>query len=59
MEAIILRTPARPLESAFADWLRATQKLARATLRALGSALIENSRAALLLRNGSRSRRRF
>lgn len=58
MEAIITRAPAR-LGPAAADWLRATRKLARAVLRAAGEALVNYSRAALLLRGGDRPYRRL
>lgn len=58
MEAIIVRAPAR-LGPAAADWLRATQKLARALLRAAGYVLVNYSRAALLLRGTDRPFRRL
>lgn len=58
MEAIITRAPAR-LGPAAADWLRATRKLARALPRAAGEALVNYSRAALLLRGGDRPFRRL
>lgn len=60
MEAIITRAPAtRQLESAVAEWLHATRRLARTVARAAWEALIATSRAALLVKNGSRPRRRF
>lgn len=59
MEAILSRTPSRQLESAAADWLRATHKLARALLRVAGDALVNYSRAGLLLKSGSRRIRRL
>jgi len=60
MEAIITRAPAtRPLESAVTEWLNATRRLARTVARAAWEELITTSRAALLVENGSRPRRRF
>ena len=60
MEAIITRAPAtRPLESAVAEWLHASRRLARIVARTAWDALITTSRAALLLENGSRPRRRL
>jgi hypothetical protein len=60
MEAIIIRGPAtRQLESAAAEWLHATLRLARTVARATWEELIRSSRAALLVENGSRPRRRF
>jgi hypothetical protein len=60
MEAIITRAPAtRQLESAAAEWLHASRRLARIVARAAWEALIATSRAALLVENGSRQRRRF
>ena len=60
MEAIITRAPAtRPLELAIAEWLHATRRLARTVARAAWEELITTSRAALLVENGSRQRRRF
>jgi hypothetical protein len=60
MEAIITRVLAtRQLEAAVAEWQHATRRLARAVARATWEALIATSRAALLLENGSKPRRRF
>ncbi len=59
MEAILSRAPGPQLESAAADWLRATHKLARALLRVAGDALVNYSRAGLLVNAGFRPRRRF
>ena len=58
MEAILARAPAR-LEAAAAEWLRATRKLVGAASQVAGEALVQYSRAALLLKCGSRPRRRF
>jgi ABC-type arginine/histidine transport system permease subunit len=54
MEAIIARLPDGQLEAAAAAWLSATRKLARALLHAAGNALVQYSRAGLLLKSGSR-----
>lgn len=60
MEAIITRAlTIRPLESAVSEWLHATRRLARAVARVAWAALIATSRAALLVENGSRPRRRL
>jgi hypothetical protein len=60
MEAIINRAPApRQLDSAIAEWLIATRRLAHLGARAVWQALIASSRATLLLQNSSRPRRRF
>jgi hypothetical protein len=59
MEATFATTSGRQLEHAAADWLRATRRLARAVLRAIGDALVNYSRAGLLVNNGSRPRRRL
>ena len=60
MEATITRAlTTRQLESAVAEWLHATRRLARAAARAAWEVLIATSRAALLVENGSRPRRRF
>jgi hypothetical protein len=49
----------RQLESAVAEWLHATRRLALTVARAAWEKLIMTSRAALLVENGSRQRRRF
>ena len=59
MNAIVSRAPAHQLESAVAEWLRATQRLARAVLRRAGELLVDYSRAGLMVRGGSRRMRRF
>ncbi len=60
MEAIITRAlGTRQLESAVAEWLHATRRLVRTVAHAAWEALIATSRAALLVANGSRPRRRF
>jgi hypothetical protein len=60
MEAIITRgTVTGQLESAVAEWVHATRRLARAVARSAWEELIATSRAALLVENGSRPRRRF
>ncbi len=60
MEAIITRAPAtRQLESAVAEWLYATRRLAQTIARSAWEALITTSRAALLVENGSRPRHRL
>lgn len=59
MEAIITGTPGRQVEAAALDWLRATRKLGRALLRAIGHMLVHYSRAAILLRGGHRPFRRL
>lgn len=60
MEAIITRAPTtRQLELAVAEWLNASRRLARIVARAAWNALITTSRAALLVENGSRPRRRL
>lgn len=60
MEAIITRAPtSRQLESAVAEWLHATRRLGRTAARAAWDTLIATSRAALLVENGSRPRRRI
>jgi hypothetical protein len=59
MEAIIVRTPNHQLELAVSEWLRATRRLVRAALRATGDALVNYSRAGLMLKGGSRRLRRL
>lgn len=59
MEAIITRAPRTHLDAAAAEWLRATGKLTRAALRAVGHFLVHYSRAAILLRTGGRGSRRL
>jgi hypothetical protein len=59
MDAIITRVPGRQLETAAADRLQATRRLACAALRAAGDALVNYSRAGMLVRSGSRPRRRL
>lgn len=60
MEAIITRAPrTQPLESAAGEWLRASEKLVRAALRAARHYLVHYSRAAILLRTGGREPRRL
>jgi hypothetical protein len=59
MDAIISRVPGRQLETAAADWLQVTRRLARAALCAAGDALVNYSRAGMLVRSGSRPRRRL
>ena len=59
MEAIITRAPRTHLDTAAAEWLRATGKLTRAVLRAVCHFLVYYSRAAILLRTGGRASRRI
>lgn len=60
MEATISRIPApRRIESAVAQWLHANRHLARTIARATWETLVANSRAGLLVKNGSRSHRRL
>jgi hypothetical protein len=59
MEATFSTASGRQLEYATTDWLRATRRLARAALRAAGDALVNYSRAGLMVRNGGRPRRRL
>jgi hypothetical protein len=59
MEAIITRVPRTHLDSAAAEWLRASGKLVRAVLRAVGLFLVHYSRPAILLRTGGRRSRRL
>jgi hypothetical protein len=60
MEAIINRAPvSHQLDSAIAEWLHATRRLAHLGARAVWQALIASSRASLLLQNGGRPRRRL
>jgi hypothetical protein len=59
MEAIISRTAGRHLEAALAGWLLETRRVGRTVLRTIGDALINYSRAALLLRGGNRPLRRL
>jgi hypothetical protein len=63
MEAIIGRAvngaAGRSLEPAWAEWLSATRRLARAALAAAGRVLVDTSRAGLLVRGGVRRRRRL
>jgi hypothetical protein len=59
MEAIITRAPRTYLDTAAAEWLRASDKLVRAVLRAAGHFLVHYSRPAILLRTGGRVSRRI
>jgi len=59
MEATIGRLPARRIEAAAADWLRATRRLVRAVAHGAGHLLVHYSRAAILLRGGERPFRRL
>lgn len=59
MEAILARTPAAQLETAAAQWMRATRRLAHSAFLAAGAALVKSSRAGLLVSAGVRPRRRF
>jgi hypothetical protein len=59
MEAIIARASTRNFEAAAAGWLRATERLGRATVRLVQYGLVNYSRAALLLRGGERPARRI
>jgi hypothetical protein len=60
VEATINRVPAaRPIESALVEWLHANRRLALSMARGVWEALIATSRGALLVKNGSRPRRRF
>jgi hypothetical protein len=60
MEATISRVPApRRIESDIAVWLHANRRLARGVARRVWEALMATSRAALLVKNGSRPRGRL
>lgn len=59
MESTISRVTSSQLEVAAGEWLRASGRLARAVLRAIGHCLVHYSRAALLLRSGERPFRRI
>ena len=63
MDAIIGRTAigtaGKSFDLALAEWLKATQKLARAVLAATLDVLVNTSRAGLLVRGGVRRRRRL
>ena len=59
MEAIITRAPAHRLAPDGAGWIRAAWRVARTAASAVGKTLVATSRAGLLLKNGSRPRRRF
>lgn len=59
MDAIIGRTSGIRIEPALAEWLKATRKLARVVLAATGNALVNYSRAGLLVRSGNRRRLRL
>lgn len=58
MEAIISRTTGLRIEPAWAEWLKATRKLARIVLKAVFEVLVNTSRAGLLVRNGGHRRLR-
>ena len=59
MEAIINRTPGKRVEDAAADWLLEARHIGHAVLGAIGHALVDYSRAAMLLRGGNRPFRRL
>lgn len=59
MEAIIGRAKGGNIETAASEWVRATSKLVRVTLRAAGHFLVHYSRASILLRGGERTFRRI
>lgn len=60
MEAIITRAlGSRQFESAVAESLRATRRVARVAARAAWQALVATSRAAMLVETGARPRGRL
>jgi hypothetical protein len=59
MEAIIYRRTAPHLAPAAIQWVKATRRPLRALLNTAGSALVNYSRAALLLKGGPRQSRRL
>jgi hypothetical protein len=59
MEAIITRVNALWIEADVAAGVRAVRRVARALAHAVGSALVETSRGALLVKNRARSRHRL
>ena len=59
MEAVFGKASHRGFELAWTHWLVATRRLARAALAATFDFLVNTSRAGLMVRAGSRRRRRF